>query len=362
MPTGGVAGLPPAFQVNSLLEALTQIKAEQAEARGNNCVIHPGEKLRLFCEDCAKLLCHCCALRGAEHHDHDYTSLESFFKEAKKEIELAKLPIEKQLSSVKKTGEKLDLQSTEVSYQQKGIKAEIHVTFRQLYQALDERKAKLLSRLDHITQSKLKELASQKEVIQIRQAELESLLHFIDENLRSGNEKCVLAMKTELLKPVKEPLTVCKAVFTEAGSKQSVVFSSVSLPKITEMCRNFGQVCAPNLADPSKCRITRKSDVAIVGESSTALLHALDYNGKPCAKPLNMSLHSELLSIAGTSVRGRTERTGLNEYSISYTPIQTGAHWLAIKVADDHIRGSPFAVRVAEDARSPSYLGKVFGF
>lgn len=360
MPAGGVTGLQPAFQANSLLETLKQIRAEQAEVLENNCAVHPGEKLRHFCEDCSVVLCHACVIKGAEHCDHNYTSLEGAFKGAKKEIQLEKIPIEKQLSSIKETAKNLDLQCAELSFLQKGLEAEIDVTFRQLHQVLDERKARLISRLDHITQNKLKELATQKELVQIRQAKLDSLLHFIDGNLRAGHEKAstVLAMKMELLKLEKEQ----EAVFIELpSSKQDMIFFSASLPKITEMCRTFGQVYSPDLADPSKCHITRKSDVAVVGESSTASFCAVNFNGKPCTKLLT-SLDSELVSIAGASVKGRVERTGLSEYSISYTPVLSGAHWLVIKVAGDHIRGSPFAVKVGEDAKSHFYLGKVFGF
>ncbi len=83
-----------------------------------------------------------------------------------------------------------------------------------------------------------------------------------------------------------------------------------------------------------------------MGEKSSALLQAVNYNGAPCEKPIQ-SLQCELVSeITRATVMGSLERRGQSQYEISYQPTIKGMHQLHIKVEDQHIRGSPFPVAV----------------
>lgn len=105
---------------------------------------------------------------------------------------------------------KLDTRYAELFNQREEIEADMHVTFRQLHQALEERKAKLMRRLDEVTKNKLKGLAAQKEQLELRQARLTSWLEFIQSNLKMASEKAMLAMKADLLEQVKELVATCK--------------------------------------------------------------------------------------------------------------------------------------------------------
>ncbi len=83
-----------------------------------------------------------------------------------------------------------------------------------------------------------------------------------------------------------------------------------------------------------------------MGEKSSVILQAVNYNGAPCEEPIQ-SLQCELLSeITRATVRGSLERRGQSQYEISYQPTIKGRHQLHIKVEDQHIRGSPFPVAV----------------
>ncbi len=83
-----------------------------------------------------------------------------------------------------------------------------------------------------------------------------------------------------------------------------------------------------------------------MGEKSSAILQAINYNGAPCEEAVQ-SLQCELVSeITHTTVRGSLERRGQSQYEISYQPTIKGRHKLHIKVKDQHIRGSPFPVAV----------------
>ena len=84
----------------------------------------------------------------------------------------------------------------------------------------------------------------------------------------------------------------------------------------------------------------------MVGEKSTAVVQAVNFEGKSCMKSIN-SLQCELVSlITGATERGNVEHKGQNRYEISYCPTIKGKHQLHIKIEDTHISGSPFSVRV----------------
>ena len=86
--------------------------------------------------------------------------------------------------------------------------------------------------------------------------------------------------------------------------------------------------------------------MAVVGKKSTAILHAVSYEGKPCEKPIK-SLECELVSeITGTRASCSVERRGQSQYEISYQPTIKGRHQLHIKVEGQHVRGSPSSVAV----------------
>ena len=86
--------------------------------------------------------------------------------------------------------------------------------------------------------------------------------------------------------------------------------------------------------------------MAVIGEKSTAILHAVNYEGKSCEEPIK-SLECELASeITDTRASCSVERRGQSQYEISYQPTIKGRHQLHIKVEGQHVRGSPSSVAV----------------
>ena len=101
---------------------------------------------------------------------------------------------------------------------------------------------------------------------------------------------------------------------------------------------------------PEKCYATGKGlEVAVVGEHSTAVLHAADEEGQEFDKsPENIQceLKSETNDI---EVSCKVEK----KYEISYKPTHRGIHQLSIRVEETQIRGSPFTVLVKLPIQRP---------
>ena len=359
----GVAGLQPAFHINRLLEIKESLqKAETPAATGEgavggttasapprdavwHCIEHPEQEMMLYCETCGELACLKCAIRGGKHHDHDYCECKEAYRKYKEEITSSLEPMERQEATIKEALAQLDTRCEEIAHQRAATQDSIHITFRRQHEALAARETELIGKLDRTTQEKLKGLAVQRDQLETTLAQLGSCLHFMRESVREGNEGDSLLMKTNTVRQVKELTTPFQPDTLKPNTEANIVFSASA--DMTALCQNYGQVFTSGPPDPSKCQVSGKGlEVAAVGEEATALLQAIDYEGKSCAVPMN-SLDCLLTSeIAGTRASCSVERRGQSQYQISYRPTIKGRHQLHIKVEDQHIRGSPFSVAV----------------
>ena len=379
IPARGVAGLQPAFHINNLLEILEDSakKLENAPAtperatptglnpvnKASCCFVHEDKELELYCETCGELICLKCALKGGKHHSHDYEELNVAFEKYKEEITSSLEPMEKQVTTIKKALALIDQCRGEISDQRAAIEDNIHVTFRRLREVLTVRETELIGQLHKTTQGKLKGLAAKSDQIETTLAQLDSCLHFMRESIKAGNENDVLMMKTNTVHQVKELTTPFQPDTLKPNTEVDMVFSA--LADLTAMCQSYGQVFAPGSPDPSKCHTTGKGFEVAVGEKSTAILHAISYEGKPCEEPIK-SLECELVSkITGTRASCSVERRGQSQYEISYQPTIKGRHQFHIKVEGQHVRGSPSSVAVkspVEELGTPILtLGEVSG-
>ena len=366
VPANRVAGLQPAFLINHLLEIMEEHKkaatdptasAERVERDSTSlapsnkieacCCEHVGKEVALYCEPCEKPICFKCAIKGGKHHSHDYEELDKAFEKYKVEISASLEPVEKQLTSTKKALAQLDTRCGEISDQQADIEADIHETFRQLQEILNARKTKLIHQLHHLTQSKLKRLAVERNLIETKQAQLNSCLAFMRESLKADSQGEVLRMKRDVVKQVKE-LSTFPADMLKPNTVADMVFSASNY--VPSVCQDYGHVLAIGSPDPSKCLVTGSFEAAaVVGETSTAILHTVDFKRRLCSVPIQSSECELVSEITGTRIRGRIEKTGESRYQISYQPAVKGRHQLHITLGDQHVRESPFSVT----AKSP---------
>ena len=305
------------------------------------CFEHAEEELKLYCETCGELVCYQCIMKGGKHHDHDYALLQIAFEKYKKEITSSLEPMEKQVTIIKKSLEKLNSRCGEISDNRAAIEDNIHVTFRQHQEVIRVRETELIAKLNQLTQAKLHTLAAQSDKMETTLAQLSSCLHFMGESLKTGNKNDVLMMKKNTVQQVKELTTPFQQDMLKPNTEADMIFSGLS--EMTAMC----QVYESSAPDPSNCHITdNREEVAAVGVKSTAILQAINFGGKPCeetVKSLECVLTSE---ITGTRAICGVEKRGQSQYAISYQPTIKGRHQLRIKMVGRHIRGSPFSVAV----------------
>ena len=305
------------------------------------CSKHPTKELDLYCEMCEELVCRDCTVRI--HRDHQYDLVTDAFQKHKDVLVASLQPVERQLDTVTKSLQQLDTQCQQITDQRETLVGNMHKTIRQLQEALEMRKTQLIGQLDQITQRKLKILAAQRDQIELIQVQLSSCLNFVKESLRTGSEGEILAMKKPVVKQVEEITAEFKAEVLVPQEQADTRFSA-STPELSQTCQQFGKVYSHPVS-PERCYATGKGlEVATVGGQATAILYAIDADGKECEQPL-VNTSCELVSDAGgTTAKAAVQKKEKNKYTISYQLTHRGRHQLHIKVEGVPIRGSPFAV------------------
>ena len=304
------------------------------------CPQHPTKELDLYCETCDELICRDCIVRV--HRDHQYDLTTDAFPKHRDTIVSQLQPVKEQLSTVNQAIEGLDVRCQQITDQRTTIEANIHETIRQLQEALEGRKTELISQLDRITQQKLESLAAQRDQFELVQTQLSSCLDFVSENLRTGSEGEILAMKKPVVKQIKEVTTYFKPDTLVPEEHADIRFSCVT--ELSAACQQFGKVYVSTVS-PEKCHATGKGlEVATIREEATITLHVIDQQGQEYEKLIE-SISCELVSCKdGTTVKPDVKRRDRNKYEISYKPATRGRHQLHIRVEGEHVKGSPFTV------------------
>ena len=329
-PANGTAGLQPSLRINRLLEIVEELKkaiieppasAESAErdptsltTTGLNrrkacCPEHAGKEVELYCKKCDEPICVKCVVTGAKHHGHDCEELN--FESHMGEMTASLEQLEQQLSTTKKVLAQFERHCRKISNQRAAIEADIHERFRRLREMLDVRETEVIGQLHQLTQSKLKSLAVQRDQVEALLFRLGSCIGGLKERLETGSQEEVLMTNPAVFKQVKELATTISRDLLEPSKKADMVFSASA--DFVAACQNYGHVASPESPDPLRCFATGKgTEAAVVGETATALFHAIGFKGQPCEEPI-LSLESDLVSeLSSIKTQCSVERIGQN--------------------------------------------------
>ena len=313
------------------------------------CSKHPGKELDLFCETDKELICRDCIVKT--HRDHQYDFVNEAFPKHRDAIVSHLEPVKQQLNTVNKAFQDLGTVQDQITDQRAAIETEIQRKIRQLHEAIEVRKTELIGELDKMTQQKLKTLSIQRDELELVQTRLNSCLQFVNDSLKTGSEGEILAMEKPIVQQVKEMCAEYDPNKLQPCEQADMALSASS--ELLPACQQFGQVYSHPVC-PEKCYATVKGlEVATVGEQITATVHAIDSQGSKCAKPLPF-ISCELVPSSGERMKCEVKPSKCSEYQVDYRPTRRGRHQLHIKVCDQHIRGSPFAVVALRKLEAPT--------
>ena len=305
------------------------------------CPKHPAKELDLYCETCEELICRDCIVKV--HRDHQYDLVGDAFPRHKDTIVASLQPVEQQLATIGKALEGLDVRCGQITEQRQVIETQIQRSIQQLHETLEARKQDLIGQLEQTTQQKLKSLAAQRDQFELVGTQLRSCRDFVQESLRTGSEAEILAMKKPVVKQIREVTSSFKPEALALHEQANMKFSH-NQPELVRACQEFGRVYTHPVCPEKCCVSSLGGGFAVVGETATTTLLAMDQEGQECQRALD-DVNSELVSSDGSvRVAAEVKGRGGNKYEISYRPQCRGQHHLHIRVEGRHISGSPFSV------------------
>ena len=316
------------------------------------CPRHPESILKIFCETCSELICIDCTIKL--HQGHNYDLVADTFSKHKDEIVASLQPVKQQFSTVITALHTFEERVREIEEQKTTIEAAVHKEINLLQQLLEQRRTELISKLDHLTQLKLKTLATQRDQVELVQVKLSSCLDYVDGGLKTGTEGEVLAMKAPVLKRIKQITADFKPATLQPEEGADLGLIANNKQDLQQACKEFGDIKIPEVSPENSYTRGEGLVRATVGEQAVAMFTTMSDTNREYIHQTNLTaelVHCKSKDTLHTDIQMQQN----SQYKITYQPTKRGKHQLNIKINGREIQGSPFIIAVTS---SPQSLGQ----
>ena len=319
--------------------------------RVSYCPTHPESILKIFCETCSELICNDCTIGLHPRPEHCYNLVSDIFPKHKDEIVASLQPVKQQLSTVTKALHSFEERVREIEEQKMTTEATIHKEINLLQQLLEQRRTELISRLDHVTQLKLKNLATQRDQVELVQVKLSSCLDYVEGGLKTGTEGEVLAMKAPVLKRIKQITADFKPATLQPEEGADLELIANTKQDLQQACKEFGDIKMPEVSPENSYTRGEGLVRATVGEQAVAMVTTMSVTNIHQTNFTAELFHCKSKDTLHTDIQMQQN----SQYKITYQPTKRGKHQLNIKINGREIQGSPFIIAVTS---SPQSLGQ----
>ena len=318
----------------SMLEDLKKGGAKNIplkEAPPHKCPDHD-EPMKIFCFDCNRLICRDCTV--IDHIGHNFNFLKKCAPESRKTLRDSLAPLRKVQADIAGAEKKLNATEAQVDTQKNEVCKSLEQSFDQLKALLDQRKAELVKKASALAQEKKDALAAQRKGLQVAQAEIQSLVEFVERNVENTSDQDPMGIRTQLQTKVEEEEKRHQQLSLEPATTADIACNPPSPDTIP---RELGAVFPAG--DLAKLNVTLPETFS-VGESaqvSVKVPQSVGTNVQAQLKSLADPSCAMLVSVAPTNA---------DTYTITFTPRVRGRHDLTVTVNGKEIAGSPFRVFV----------------
>lgn len=363
LPAGGVASLQAAFKTNKLFNVHKKLVDDSNSNRCRQkdsstppqvqaplsrelktCPTHDGKALELWCQQCQELMCSHCGLVGEEHCGHRYELVSEVHRRCTEDIEAFLEPLQSQREAVKAALGHSDVCIRELQSEYKAVQLSLQESAKVLHDMVNRVVSDCMGKLDGMVDWQMDEIIPRRRPLQTSLAQLQDLLAFdqgvLDELPKLVRQKEVLRLKASQL---------CQDLQREALTqppKASIKFC-FDVDQFSEVLHKSLHVHMTDVC-PAKCTVSGRSlTEALVGKQSLVILEAFTSEDQACKLPteIRSSLVSEVTG-GLTDVQVVRQAQACNKYIVTYHPEVKGFHLLSIVVEGQHVRGSPFTVKV----------------
>ena len=177
-----------------------------------------------------------------------------------------------------------------------------------------------------LAQEKKDALAAQRKGLQVAQAEIQSLVEFVERNVENTSDQDLMGIHTQLQTKVEEEEKRHQQLSVEPATTADIACIP---PSLDDIPRELGAVFQFSFE-------TTKLASVELGKPSTVTLKLPDHK--------NPAIQATLISLVDvtSSVQATVTHNGSGIYSVTFTPCFRGRYDLTVTVNGKQIAGSPF--------------------
>ena len=316
----------------------------------SECEVHK-EPFKIYCFDCSCLICQLCTIK--DHKDHKIEFTKKAAPDAKAKLLEDLQPLTDLKEEFVKVEEKISLTINAIEAQKQASINNLHTSFKELHNILEQREQELVEDATTIAQLKLQKLSQQEKTLSLASAELQSVVDYTERCASLSTDNELVSMDTEIRKTIQQKVQE----HSKSGRSLEPVEEADMAVEVT-CAEALQQLCLTQAnitpaVDPAKCTVDLTAP-AEVGKPYVGTLTTILSNGRPNNRKCKVTCHIKYLN-NGLTTDCAIDKDGPGRYSIQYTPTVRGRHELTVLINGHHVAGSPFPVYVSIH---PTQLGK----
>ena len=316
----------------------------------SKCAVHE-EPFVIYCYDCSCLICQHCTLK--DHLGHNYEFTKKAAREAKTKLQEDIQPLTDLKDELVKAGREISLTTVTIEAQKQASIDNLHTSFKELHDILEQREQELVEDATATAQEKLQKLSQQEKTLSLASAELQSVIDYTERCVSLSTDNELVSMDTEIRKTIQQKIQEhsSSGLSLEPVVEADMAVEVTCAEALQQLC--LTQAIITTALDPAKCTVDMTAP-AEVGKPYVGTLTTRLSNGRPNNRKCKVTCHIKSL-YNNVTTDCAIDEDGPGRYSIQYTPTVRGCHELTVLINGHHVAGSPFPVYVSIH---PTQLGK----
>ena len=311
--------------------------AIKPKAKYAMCQKHELE-LNFYCETCDHLVCQYCIMK--DHFKHDHDTVKEMAAKHRKELDKIMEPVEKMIDGLSVACKKVINTSKKIGAQANDIDKEIDRYYEELHRRLQQQRDELKKELHDASTQKKKEVTLQLEQMEHTQAQIESIKE-LKNAIKNGSDQEALLMKKQVTEDVKRISDSYNKLDTQPIQSATMEFIPVEEHK--KLMPQFGHLYHGD-AYPLNCEVDYP-EWSIVGKIVHIKVVTKDHSNHLCHKggsEVVIEVQPSEKDITPAQVRDNKD----GSYSASFVANQVEDVKFSVTIKGQHIKGSPFNVKV----------------
>uniref|UniRef100_A0A8C5DWS5 Tripartite motif-containing protein 2 n=1 Tax=Gouania willdenowi TaxID=441366 RepID=A0A8C5DWS5_GOUWI len=355
LPEKGVAALQNNFFITNLMDVLQRTPDscnKEASALNNitsvatgqllSCPNHGGSVMEFYCPPCETAMCQECT--SGEHGEHPTVPLKDVVEQHKASLQEQLNDVKKRLPEIDSALQMLSEILMQLTNQKTSIEEDIHHTFDELQKTLNVRKSVLLMELEVNFGLKQKVLQAQLDALLQGQEGIISSCNFTEQALSHGTEAEVLLVKKQMSERLIELANQELPLQPEENNQLDFLIETDGVKK---SIHNLGTVLTTNAVASESVATGEGLRLCVVGVPTSITITTKDKDGELC-KMGNAVIAADISSPDGSKGDGEILDNKNGTYEYLFTAPKEGTFHLSLRLYDQHIKGSPYKVKVTK--------------